>query len=138
MRRVGRVGSLGLASVALVLLSTVATASATQVGNGVCNSGNFCVYQNPNYGLSVADWNNGSTDSTYTNNEYHNTTTSINDRTSSTWNTSGYAVHLYSASNYGGQHKCYDIGEFTPSYGDFDNSASSHLSATGSCGAIGP
>lgn len=132
-----RLGLIGLAAAALVLLPAVA-ASAVQVGNGSCDDGNFCVYQNPSWTGSVADWNNGTTDSTYTNNEYFNTATSINDRTSSTWNRSGYSVHLHSSSNYGGQHKCYDVGEYTASYGDFDNSASSHWSSTVGCGSIGP
>ena len=131
-----------LAFVAMTAITGLLTAAAeaTQVGNGVfgqCQAGEFCTWRNSNYSSSVADWSGDANVSNYNQWEYWNTTTTIDNKTSSTKDFDSDAIQLWQNISYGGTVKCYDNGEVAASYGDFDNKASSHY-IVGACGGIGP
>ncbi len=126
---------------AIVLTSSVvaappALAANPEIGNGVCDSWNYCAYQFDAKGGSVADfrscepdWYCGIYD--LANWDYFNTSTSINDRTSSIWNRSDkYPYTMWTRYKGGtGRMVCFPDGAYvsqaTLSSLDMDNRISS-------------
>jgi hypothetical protein len=124
-----------LVAVAAVLAVAVPAAEAKPtIGDGSCDSGDYCYYQDTNYGGSVLDdYSNTAVMDDYW---YFNTNFSPNDRTSSMWNrSSSQAMFLWQNTNYGGNKACKSAGNFasslpTTGWSLGDNSASSMLVAS--------
>lgn len=110
----------------IVLVLTVAAASVTfaspayalpTIGNGVCDSGNVCMWQFANFKGSLLDakgcepnWYCGLGD--FSQWWYFNTTTSPDNRTSSLWHRNGtYPWAMFAQYTYGGgQRTCWPQG----------------------------
>lgn len=105
-------------------------------GNGSCTSGEYCTYQDLNYGPAIFD-TTGSINR-YSDWWYFNTGYSPNDRTSSVWNRGTSVLRVYQNTGYSGNVDCFQSGEATGSVASWagslgDNSASSHLISSTNC-----
>jgi hypothetical protein len=78
--------------------------------DGSCQASEVCLYQNQFYGGGLADFVGN--DSDYSNNNFVNSGTGLNDRVSSVKNRdSNCDVRLYPAANYGGSWVLFESGE---------------------------
>ncbi|MEO3872270.1 peptidase inhibitor family I36 protein [Nonomuraea sp. B12E4] len=88
MRRAGLV-------VLTVATATTAFSTAAQATpkNGVCETGEFCVYENYNRTGGIVDWTGP--DTNYNDNSWIGTTDGIDNETSSAWNREPCQVQLW-------------------------------------------
>ncbi|MEN3609170.1 peptidase inhibitor family I36 protein [Plantactinospora sp. ZYX-F-223] len=95
--------------------------------NGVCESGEICVYNNSGYtGAHDDDYDD---DSNYQGQTYYNSTVGLNDTVTSARNNAAFQdVHLHSAANYVGASIDINPGSGWSNLANyqFDNVASSH------------
>jgi hypothetical protein len=123
-----------LLALAAVGATAVPASAKPTIGDGVCDVGEYCYYQDTSYGGSVLDdYSNTAVMDDYW---YFNTNFSPNDRSSSMWNRNGsQAMFLWQNTNYGGNKACKSAGNFASSFPTSgwslgDNSASSLLVAS--------
>lgn len=110
--------------------------------DGICDDGEFCLYENSNYGRPLIDYQTSDSmgggrtcDGTYVNNNFPRTNFRVNDETSSWWNRTRLTVRIYDDSGYIG-----DSSDLGPgSYGNLrdvrvgQDDASSHRSIHSEC-----
>ncbi|MBA3916259.1 MAG: peptidase inhibitor family I36 protein [Acidobacteriales bacterium] len=121
-----------------VFAGIAATASpGYAIGNGVCSTGEYCYYQNSNYGPSVLDDFSSTPD--FNTIYYYNTSTTPNDRTSSVWNRStSQVMYLYQDHGYSGNKSCFGLNRSTATlpnstYGNLGNDSASSMLTASSC-----
>jgi hypothetical protein len=101
-------GSLVGLAVAAVLAPSVAVADTpshvalTPLGNGICDSGEFCIYRDRNLSGPVKDYNQGIDDVTYTNNTFPIVGGRVNDEGSSVRNRTTCDVRVFEHSDFNG------------------------------------
>lgn len=95
-KRVSSFGVLAAAMAASVLLVPVqAEAAVIKPGNGVCESGEFCVYRDGNRSGPVLDFGKGVDAPTYTKLAWPATGGVVDDKVSSVWNRSTCQVKVF-------------------------------------------
>lgn len=97
-KHVSILGVLAAAAVALALPvpAQAEVAAAAAVGNGVCDSGEFCIYRDVNRSGPVFDFGKGVDSSNYTPLRWPATGGVVNDKASSIWNRSTCRVKVFS------------------------------------------
>ena len=93
------------------------------VGNGTQTIGELGAWRDASWGNSLADWHytvGGGSDSNWSNNQYFNTTTTPNDKTSSVHNGSTRAVRMWRDAGYSNTNMCLNDPGTGVSYQDAD------------------
>jgi len=98
------------------------------VGNGICETGEFCLYRDFNRTGPVKDYLSGVDDNTYDNNTWPIVGGGVNDEASSVWNRTNCKVRVFQHSDQNGSGKTIDAGGWTNLSGTpvGNDSASSH------------
>jgi hypothetical protein len=96
-KRVSVFGVLASAAVAFALPVPVQAeeAGVADVGNGICNTGEFCIYRDANRSGPVLDFGKGADAVTYTKLSWPTTGGVVNDKVSSVWNRSSCRVKVF-------------------------------------------
>jgi hypothetical protein len=96
-KRVSVFGVLAAAAVAFALPVPVQAeeAGVADLGNGVCNAGEFCIYRDANRSGPVFDFGKGVDNSNYTPLRWPATGGVVNDKVSSAWNRSDCRVNVF-------------------------------------------
>lgn len=97
-KHVSILGVLTAAAVALALPVPVQAApdAPADLGNGICNTGEFCIYRDANRSGPVFDFGKGVDSSNYTPLRWPATGGVVNDKASSVWNRSTCNVKIFS------------------------------------------
>ncbi|HEU4421864.1 MAG TPA: peptidase inhibitor family I36 protein [Pilimelia sp.] len=89
------------------------TIAPAVVGNGICETGEFCLYRDANRTGPVKDYASGIDDNTYVGNTWPIVGGKVNDGASSVWNRTGCKVRVYQHADQNGSGKTIDAGGWT-------------------------
>jgi hypothetical protein len=116
MRSTKRVLVIVTALAAMVPLGATAAGEPirprTPLRDGICQSGEFCVYRDSNRSGPVLDWNRAGDDNAYSNNTWPIVGGNVNDEASSYWNRTTCAVRVYRNSNQNPPGQTFPAGSF--------------------------
>jgi len=103
--------SLFVGALVSALLGVTGSVGATN-NNGVCETGELCVYRNLNYGVPLFDQTGSISD--YRNFVYFNTTASPHDDVTSVWNRKTTDnMRVWGSVGYSGTSNCYLPGDYS-------------------------
>jgi hypothetical protein len=141
LRKAAFLAAVAISGLSLAAGSASAAGSTARAGNGICEKGEFCLYENKYFNSDndggVYDWKVGDNDPSYKNNEWPTTDDGIDNETSGYWNRTGRTVCLYQHTDYRGAKTEIKPGGKRGDLGGVDikdNRASSHRFSI--CGVI--